>query len=103
MTVISGDGQRVESGDRFAALTVHALNAEDQPAPGQAVSFYVNDSNGTGTDFHGSSPVIVTTDIDGICSTDVPLSAGQTAGSVEIIASSGRARTTFTLRVVEAV
>ncbi|ARX88284.1 hypothetical protein SMD44_07771 [Streptomyces alboflavus] len=28
--------------------------------------------------------MIVTTDIDGICSTDVPLSAGQTAGSVEI-------------------
>ncbi|MFD1661337.1 hypothetical protein ACFSL4_24805 [Streptomyces caeni] len=100
LTPVSGDGQKAERAGRFAPLAVRATGAGDAPAGGQVVSFYVDDAQGTGTDFHGGSPVMVTTDENGIGLTDVPLNAGHSPGTVRIRAMSGAAQATFTVEVV---
>ncbi|MFR9794581.1 hypothetical protein ACL02U_01520 [Streptomyces sp. MS06] len=100
LTPVSGAGQRVERGETFASLSVRATGEDGQPAGGAVVSFYVDDSQGTGTAFHGGSPVMVTTNENGVGSTDVPLEAGDSAGTVRIRVLAGAAQTAFTVDVV---
>ncbi|MBX9394439.1 hypothetical protein K4749_12720 [Streptomyces sp. TRM72054] len=99
LTRIAGDSQRVERGKEFAPLTVLAA-ANGEPAGGRMVSFFVDDPEGTGTDFRGGSPVRVTTASDGTGTTDVPLIAGDAPGAVQIKVIADGASSAFSLEVV---
>ncbi|MHC3474866.1 hypothetical protein ACYF6T_40120 [Streptomyces sp. 7R007] len=98
LVALSGDGQVVDSGEGFAPLSVQVL-AHDSPVGGTVVSFFVQDRHGTGTDFHGGSPVRVTSAVDGTATTDVPLVAGDTPGKVTVEAMADGARCAFTVTV----
>ncbi|MFJ4790776.1 hypothetical protein [Streptomyces sp. NPDC088794] len=95
---MTGDGQHIETGTEFAPLAIMALTG-GEPAGGQMVSFFVDDPEGTGTDFHGGSPVRITTASDGTGTTDVPLLAGEAPGIVEVKVIAEGARTSFSLTV----
>ncbi|GGX69167.1 hypothetical protein [Streptomyces minutiscleroticus] len=100
MEALSGNGQGVERGERFAPLVVRLVSEEDgNPVGGAVVSYFVDDSQGTGTDFHGGSPVRVTSTIDGTATTDVPLVAGDSAGQVTIRVTADSANCTLKLTV----
>ncbi|MGC9540521.1 hypothetical protein [Streptomyces sp. UG1] len=99
LTVVTGDGQRVERGAEFAPLAV-MFDADGEPVGGRMVSFFVDDPEGTGTDFRGGSPVRVTTASDGTGSTDVPLVAGDAPGTVRVKTIAEGANTSFFLEVV---
>ncbi|MFJ9119203.1 hypothetical protein ACIRJO_27070 [Streptomyces sp. NPDC102394] len=98
LTPVTGEEQHVEPRAEFAPLTVMALTG-GEPAGGQMVSFFVDDPEGTGTDFHGGSPVRVTTASDGTGTTDVPLLAGEAPGHVEVKVIAEGAHTSFSLIV----
>ncbi|MBD0841444.1 MULTISPECIES: hypothetical protein [unclassified Streptomyces] len=101
LTRVTGHEQHVGPRTEFAPLSVMAL-AGDGPAGGRMVSFFVDDPEGTGTDFRGGSPVRVTTASDGTGTTDVPLVAGDLPGAVEVkaIAEEG-AHASFALHVID--
>ncbi|WP_328349370.1 hypothetical protein OG800_01630 [Streptomyces sp. NBC_00445] len=99
LTLIAGDGQHVERGREFAPLAVLALT-DGEPAGGRMVSFFVNDPEGTGTDFRGGSPVRVTTASDGTGTTDVPLIAGASPGTVRVKVMADGTDAAFSLEVV---
>jgi len=99
LTTITGDGQRVARQDRFAPLSVMARTG-GEPDGGQMVSFFVDDPDGTGTDFHGGSPVRITTASDGTGTTDVPLLAGDSPGTVRVKVVAEGANAAFSLEVV---
>ncbi|MBV7697834.1 hypothetical protein [Streptomyces sp. TRM70350] len=99
LTLIAGDGQRVEQRKDFAPLVVLAA-ADGEPVGGRMVSFFVDDPEGTGTDFRGGSPVRVTTASDGTGTTDVPLIAGDAPGAVQIKVIADGASSAFSLEVV---
>ncbi|WP_338899624.1 hypothetical protein WBG99_31660 [Streptomyces sp. TG1A-60] len=63
------------------------------------VSFFVNDPEGTGTDFRGGSPVRITTSSDGTGTTDVPLIAGESPGTVQVKVIAADTSTAFSLEV----
>ncbi|MEU0215143.1 hypothetical protein ABZ281_08470 [Streptomyces sp. NPDC006265] len=73
--------------------------ADGEPVGGRMVSFFVDDPEGTGTDFHGGSPVRVTTVLDGTGTTDVPLIAGDSPGNVEVKVMVEGAHALFSLHV----
>lgn len=98
LMVISGDGQQVEQGQEFSSLSVMA-RSDGAAAGGRMVSFFVDDQEGTGTDFHGGSPVRVTTASDGVGTTDVPLIAGGSPGAVQIKVLADGASTTLSVEV----
>ncbi|MFG2311538.1 hypothetical protein ACGFS9_23175 [Streptomyces sp. NPDC048566] len=100
LTLIAGDGQSVTPGAEFSSLSVHAADGAD-PAGGRMVSFFVDDPMGTGTDFHGGSPVRITTASDGTGTTDVPLLAGDAPGAVEVNVLADGGRAVFHLTVGE--
>ncbi|MFE7900617.1 hypothetical protein ACFU3E_24515 [Streptomyces sp. NPDC057424] len=100
LTLVTGDGQRVEPETEFAPLAVMAA-ADGEPVGGRMVSFFVDDPEGTGTDFHGGSPVRVTTASDGTGTTDVPLIAGDSPGDVEVKVLVEGAHALFSLHVSE--
>ncbi|MFP3987902.1 hypothetical protein U9R90_10440 [Streptomyces sp. E11-3] len=98
--VISGSGQEVGRGEELAPFTVRLVSEEDgSPVGGAVVSYFVDDVQGTGTDFRGGSPVMVTSSANGIATTDVPLIAGDSAGRVDVKAIAESARCTLTLHV----
>ncbi|WP_151483942.1 hypothetical protein [Streptomyces albicerus] len=100
MEALSGDGQEVGRGEEFAPLVVRLVSEEDgSPVGGAVVSYFVDDAEGTGTDFHGGSPVRVTSAVDGTAATDVPLIAGDSAGRVTVRALADSARCALTLHV----
>ncbi|GHH57414.1 hypothetical protein GCM10018773_64720 [Streptomyces candidus] len=99
LTLITGEGQQVGKGEEFAPLAVMA-RAGGEPAGGQMVSFYVDDPQGTGTDFQGGSPVMITTSSNGTGSTDVALVAGASPGTVQIKVIADGAHTDFPLEIV---
>ncbi|MFF5045011.1 hypothetical protein [Streptomyces nigra] len=75
--------------------------SDGAPAGGRMVSFFVDDPEGTGTDFHGGSPVRVTTASDGTGTTDVPLLAGDFQGGVEVKVIAEGAHASFSLQVIQ--
>ncbi|MBB1242353.1 hypothetical protein GL263_01995 [Streptomyces durbertensis] len=99
LRVLTGDGQKVEPGEEFGSLTLRA-ESDGGPAGGLVVSFFVDDPSGTGTGFHGGSPVMVTTDVHGAATTDVPLVAGDSGGTVRVLATAGTVTVEYTLEVV---
>ncbi|WP_328773622.1 hypothetical protein [Streptomyces sp. NBC_00286] len=99
LTLIAGDRQRVERGKEFAPLAV-LVASDGEPAGGRMVSFFVDDPEGTGTDFRGGSPVRVTTASDGTGTTDVPLIAGDSPGVVQINVIADGVNSAFSVVVV---
>ncbi|MBB1258566.1 hypothetical protein [Streptomyces alkaliterrae] len=99
LRVVTGNGQKVEAGEEFAPLSLRA-ETDGGPAGGLVVSFHVDDPSGTGTGFHGGSPVMVTTDVHGGATTDVPLVAGDSGGTVSVLATAGTVTVRYTLEVM---
>ncbi|MFC8521008.1 hypothetical protein [Streptomyces sp. NPDC057257] len=98
LETLSGNGQAVEPGEPFAPLAVQVLE-QGSPVGGAVVSYFVQDAQATGTDFHGGSPVRVTTAVDGTAVTDVPLIAGGSPGSVLVEAVADGSRCSFDITV----
>ncbi|MFC9679037.1 hypothetical protein [Streptomyces sp. NPDC056948] len=92
---VAGDRQQADTGQAFAdRLSVRAL-ADGQPMPQTGVTFTVVSGEAS---FNGAPSVNVSTDGAGHATAPV-ITAGRTPGPVRIDATSGNARTQFTLTV----
>jgi uncharacterized protein (TIGR03437 family) len=93
VTVVSGSGQTATTGAAFAQpLVVKVADAAGGPVNGAAITYTVTSGSAT------VSPGTVNTGANGQAQATV--TAGATAGSVVVTASSGTSSATFTLTVV---
>ena len=99
VNVADGNNQTVSGGDVFAPLSAAVKTASGTPVSDTDVSFRIQDDGGTGTAFRGGDPDIVTTNRDGVATTDRQLIAGPREGTVQVRATVGSASVDFVLHV----
>ncbi|ANW16937.1 hypothetical protein I3J09_01150 [Streptomyces clavuligerus] len=101
IVLVGGDGQRQHTGGEFGALSVQVTRG-GEAAAGRRVTFEIVDTDGTGTDFAGGSPAVLTSDAYGKATTGPALVAGTRPGMVRVRATAGGSSVTFLLTVREA-